>query len=62
MKPIIKYSGGKFKEIKNFRHFIPNSYKTYIEPFFGGGAVFFDLEPEQAIINDLNVGLYKFLL
>ncbi|MBR5957502.1 MAG: DNA adenine methylase [Salinivirgaceae bacterium] len=41
MKPIIKYRGGKSKEIPNFNAYIPRFTGRYIEPFFGGGAVFF---------------------
>ena len=43
MKPIIKYRGGKSKEIREFASLIPQDYDRYIEPFFGGGAVFFFL-------------------
>lgn len=60
MKPIIKYRGGKSKEIKYFEKYIPKEYNTYIEPFFGGGAVFFYLEPKKSIINDINKPLMSF--
>lgn len=33
---------------------MPKNYKNYIEPFFGGGALFFYISPEKAIINDVN--------
>lgn len=59
MNPILKYSGGKAKEIKFFKKYIPK-FDTYIEPFFGGGAVYFYLEPEKAIINDINHRLIEF--
>lgn len=59
MKPILKYRGGKSKEIKYFKHLIPE-YETYIEPFFGGGSVFFDQEPQNAIVNDINNSLIHF--
>lgn len=62
MKPMIKYRGGKSKEIPNIMWHIPQFSGRYIEPFFGGGALFFSLEPEQAIINDINprlIGFYK---
>lgn len=60
MLPLIKYSGGKRREIQYFKHWIPDKFNTYIEPFFGGGAVFFYLEPKKAIINDLNTNLMNF--
>lgn len=60
MKPMIKYRGGKSKEIPNIMWHIPRFTGRYIEPFFGGGALFFYLEPRQAIINDINTKLMKF--
>ena len=60
MKPMIKYRGGKSKEIKFFEDYIPADYNRYIEPFVGGGAVFFYLEPQNSIINDLNEKLIHF--
>ena len=60
MKPMIKYRGGKSKEIPHIMEHIPNFNGRYIEPFLGGGAVFFHLEPEQAIINDINAPLMAF--
>nr|WP_302427645.1 Dam family site-specific DNA-(adenine-N6)-methyltransferase [Limosilactobacillus mucosae] len=59
MKSILKYRGGKSTEIKYFRDYIPN-FRTYYEPFFGGGAVYFYLEPEHAVINDINTRLMDF--
>ena len=60
MKPMLKYRGGKSREIHLFRKYIPASFSSYIEPFLGGGAVYFHLEPEQAIINDVNSQLITF--
>lgn len=60
MNPLIKWPGGKNREIKNFYKYIPVSYKRYIEPFFGGGALFFYLEPEKACINDKCESLMQF--
>ena len=60
MKPMIKYRGGKSKEIPCFEKYIPRFAGRYIEPFFGGGAVFFHLEPRVAIINDINGRLMNF--
>ncbi len=60
MNPMLKYRGGKSREIPMFQKYIPESFSTYIEPFLGGGAVFFHLEPERAIINDVNSRLVIF--
>lgn len=60
MKPLIKYRGGKSKEIPSFIKYIPEHFDTYFEPFFGGGAVFFYIEPKKAVINDVNVRLMAF--
>ena len=60
MNPIIKYRGGKSKEISHFISNMPENYNRYIEPFFGGGALYFYLEPQNAIINDVNTKLYSF--
>jgi len=62
MKPIIKYRGGKSKEIPHFIEYVPNFTGRYIEPFFGGGAVYFHLEPNNAIINDINTRLMDFYM
>lgn len=59
MKPILKYRGGKSKEIPNYIDLIPN-FETYYEPFFGGGATYFHLEPENAFIGDINTSLINF--
>lgn len=60
MKPMIKWSGGKIDEIKNFEKYFPENYNLYIEPFVGGGSVFFYLNPKNAIINDIHKDLIDF--
>ncbi|ERJ60214.1 DNA adenine methylase [Sphingobacterium paucimobilis] len=60
MKPLVKYRGGKSKEIPQIEKHIPDFSGRYIEPFFGGGALFFYLEPKKAIINDINSKLMAF--
>lgn len=60
MKPMLKYRGGKSKELPEIKKFIPEFKGRYIEPFFGGGAVYFDLEPNNSIINDINMSLITF--
>lgn len=61
MKPFYRYLGGKTKEIKFFSKYFPDKYDLYVEPFFGGGAVFWNLEPQKAIINDIDTTLMEFL-
>ena len=60
MKPIVKYRGGKSKELPNIIKHIPKYSGRYIEPFFGGGALYFHIEPDKAIINDINAKLISF--
>ena len=60
MNPVLKYRGGKSREIPCFLKYIPKDFGRYIEPFFGGGAVFFYLEPDNAIINDAYTRLITF--
>ncbi len=60
MNPVLKYRGGKSREIPRFLQYIPDDFNRYIEPFFGGGAVYFYLEPDRAIINDINERLMTF--
>lgn len=60
MKPLVKYRGGKSKEIPHLIKHIPQYGGRYIEPFFGGGALYFHLEPKRAIINDINSKLIAF--
>ena len=59
MKPLIKWPGGKSGEIQQFIHMIPE-FDRYIEPFVGGGALFFYLNPARAVINDTSAYLMQF--
>ena len=53
--PIVKWAGGKRQLLDRISDRMPpNGYKTLYEPFVGGGAVFFSLSPEKAVINDIN--------
>ena len=60
--PIVKWVGGKrqlmFELLKN----MPQNYNRYFEPFIGGGALFFELQPDNAYISDMNdelINLYQ---
>lgn len=64
MMPLIKWAGGKSGEIKNIKKLIPEKYDSYYEPFFGGGALFFELEPKKGYINDITpelINFYKYI-
>ncbi len=53
--PVVKWVGGKRQLLPEIRKYIPQKkYTLYYEPFLGGGAVLFDLQPLNAIVNDLN--------
>ena len=60
MKPMLKYRGGKSKEIKFYEKYFRIEYDRFFEPFFGGGATYFYFEPNKAVINDLNNKLISF--
>jgi len=52
MQSLIKWPGGKSREFPHIKNLIPE-FERYIEPFFGGGAIFFHLQPQKALINDV---------
>ena len=55
--PFVKWAGGKRQLISQMDIFFPKNYNKYIEPFIGGGAVFFHLLPDNSIISDNNPDL-----
>lgn len=61
-RPLLKWAGGKAQLLSELLPKLPKKYGRYIEPFFGGGALFFAVRPSQAIIADSNpelVNLYQ---
>ncbi len=50
----LKWAGGKNWFVKNYSDLLPKTYKRYIDPFLGGGALYFYLEPKHAIVSDIN--------
>lgn len=54
VKPFLKWAGGKTQLLDELRRHVPAKYDTYIEPFIGGGAMFFDIQPQKSVIADSN--------
>ena len=54
VSPAVKWVGGKRQLLQDILKHIPDRYSTYYEPFVGGGAVLFHLQPEKIVINDIN--------
>jgi DNA adenine methylase len=60
ISPLIKWTGGKFREFEHFKDKIP-IFERYVEPFFGGGGVFFNLQTSKpSFINDKSQDLMRF--
>lgn len=57
VRPFLKWAGGKGRLVQELSQFIPKNYERYIEPFLGGGALFFSLFPNIAILSDSNTEL-----
>lgn len=57
--PILKWMGGKRQLLPEIRKFLPADFPDlrYYEPFLGGGAVLFSLQPRNAVVNDYNAAL-----
>ena len=57
MSPVVKWAGGKEQELKYILPNIPNGFVRFIEPFVGGGAVYFSIKNKDMLINDKSVEL-----
>jgi DNA adenine methylase Dam len=63
-RPVLKWAGGKQQMLNVIVPNLPDEFNKYIEPFIGGGALFFELSPENAIISDTNpelINMYKII-
>ena len=61
-KPFLKWAGGKRQLLPEIMNVMPADFSRYFEPFIGGGAVFFDAQPKNALISDVNeelINCYK---
>lgn len=54
VSPVLKWVGGKRQLMTEIKKYVPKKYTTYYEPFIGGGAVLFEIQPKKAVINDVN--------
>ena len=64
LSPVLKYPGGKEKELKYILPNLPGECEAYYEPFVGGGAVYFALESSRSYINDKSpelISLYRMI-
>lgn len=59
MNPVIKWAGGKTRLLPELRARTPKAFRRYYEPFLGGAAVFLDLQPDQAVLGDMNAHLME---
>lgn len=57
VKPLLKWAGGKRQLLNEIIKLVPTDFSVYVEPFIGGGATLFELQPKRAIINDFNFEL-----
>ena len=60
IKPVLKWAGGKRQLLPELSKRLPPTFNQYIEPFFGGGALFFHLKPKNAVVADANDELINF--
>ncbi|WP_225879684.1 DNA adenine methylase [Abyssogena phaseoliformis symbiont] len=63
LSPLVKWAGGKTRELRYIHPNIPKKFNRYFEPFLGGGALYFSIDGDvEKIVNDFShelVSLYK---
>lgn len=57
INPVLKWVGGKRQLLSEIVELLPDKITTYYEPFLGGGALLFHLQPKKAVVNDINTEL-----
>lgn len=57
MKPFLKWAGGKRWLVRRYPQLFEIDFDRYVEPFVGSGAVYFHLQPENAVLSDVNAAL-----
>jgi DNA adenine methylase len=55
--PVLKWVGGKRQLLDVLCPLLPKTINSYCEPFIGGGAMLFELQPKRALVNDINEDL-----
>jgi DNA adenine methylase len=58
-RPFLKWAGGKRQLLPSLLQYAPRDASTYFEPFVGGGALFFALQPKRAVLADVNERLIR---
>lgn len=62
VRPLVKWAGGKTQLLPDLVTRMPSRFGRYFEPFFGGGALFFHLQPSDAVVSDFNPRLVNLYL
>ena len=52
--PFLKWAGGKARQLEQITKYLPTRFETYFEPFLGGGAVYFYIQPQRSVLSDSN--------